>query len=68
MLAQIIDRLGSVMNAVVMSNGGKQLDIAPVPRPVTAIQRARERRHRESHEAFVRRMVAPDHHDERLEG
>lgn len=60
MLAQVVDRLGSVINATVVMNGGKKLDIKPVPRPVTEIQLARERDTVTRHDQFVRRMTAPD--------
>lgn len=60
MLAQVVDRLGSAINAIVVMNGGKKLDIKPVPRPVTEIQLARERDVLTRHDQFVRRMTSPD--------
>lgn len=57
MLAIIADRLGGVMNATVVMNGGKQLDIEPIHRPVTEIQLARERDKQDRHRKFVERML-----------
>lgn len=60
MLATIIDRLGDLMNAVVLTSGGQKLDIPRVERPVTELQAARERDAAERSRAFIRRMVSQE--------
>jgi hypothetical protein len=60
LLAQIFDRLGSLINAVVVMAGGTKLEIEPLQRPVTEIQRARERGNRNRYKAFAARMTRRD--------
>lgn len=43
LLTDIYDRLGDVIAAVVMSNGGKDPKVRPAPRPLTGLDRARKR-------------------------
>lgn len=64
LLAQIFDRLGSLINAVVVMNGGNKIDIEPLPRPVTEIQKVRAERERTGYRLFARRMTHRDTPDE----
>lgn len=57
LLAAIYDRLGQLMNAVVIVAGGEKLKIDPLPRPVSAIQKARESSKLERSKAFRFRMT-----------
>jgi hypothetical protein len=59
LMAQSFDRLGQLINAVVIMAGGKQVDIKPLPRPVTEIQRARERVVENDAREFAARMTNP---------
>lgn len=58
LLADVLDRLGDVIVAVVGSAGGKPPKLPPAPRPVTGVERARARRERLAHEALVDEVKA----------
>lgn len=45
-MAAVVDRLGEVIAGLVALSGGRPPKVKPVPRPVTAIDRARQRRSR----------------------
>lgn len=57
LLAAIYDRVGDLINAVIIMNGGKKLDTQPLKRPVTAIQKARQAHDHELSKAFRLRMT-----------
>jgi hypothetical protein len=57
-LAIIADRLTLVANVIARTAGAtSDLRIDPIPRPVTEMQRARERHEREREKAIYRRLV-----------
>lgn len=60
LLAAIYDRMGDLINAVIIMQGGKKIDTQPLKRPVTAIQRARVARAHELSKAFRFRMTNRD--------
>lgn len=55
-LAATIDRLGEVINAVLVSGGHKPRKIRPVPRPVTAATRVTNRRRQSKHDRVRTRV------------
>jgi hypothetical protein len=57
LLAGIYDRLAEVPNAIAAANGAKPRKVKPYPRPVTAIERVRERRARQKHRSIVARLL-----------
>lgn len=63
-LDSVLDRLGEVVGAVIGGAGGKPPRIKPAPRPVTALERVRERVAEAKHNAVVelvnerRRIIA----------
>lgn len=52
-LYDIADRLGEVMAAVLVAGDRKAPKIRPMPRPVTAVERARARKETERHLSLV---------------
>ena len=64
LLAAIYDRLGQVMDVLVRVNGGEKLKLEPLPRPVSAIQRARELNKRERWKSFAYHMTHRDGDEE----
>lgn len=58
-LAVVADRLAEVANTIIGVNGGKPSRVQPMPRPVTAIDRARARLRREAADELERRLF-PD--------
>lgn len=59
-LAAMVDRLGVLIRALVSLNGGKPPDLDPYPRPVTAVDRLRERRGRERHLRLLGELLPHD--------
>lgn len=57
LLAGIYDRLAEVPNAIAAANGAKPRKVKPYPRPVTAMERVRERRAKRKHRSVVARML-----------
>lgn len=57
LLAAIFDRLAEIPNAIAASNGAKPRKVPPYPRPVTAIEKVRERRRRLKHTQVVARVL-----------
>lgn len=55
-LAAVVDRLAEVANAIFASGGGKPSRARPYPRPVTAFDRARAKRHREAADDMVAQL------------
>ncbi|HEY9374538.1 hypothetical protein [Streptomyces sp.] len=55
-LAAVVDRLAEVANAVVAAAGGNPSRVRPWPRPVTAFDRARTKRHREAADDMVTQL------------
>lgn len=59
-LATISDQLQVIANILVAANGGKAGAVKPYPRPVTALQKARERRRYDQHQSLVARVLPAD--------
>lgn len=57
MLTAIFDRLGEVPNAIAAANGAKPRKLKPAARPVTAIDKVRERRAHRKHRSIVSRVL-----------
>lgn len=57
LLAGIYDRLAEVPNAIAAANGAKPRKIRPYPRPVTAMERVRDRRAKQKHRSLVARLL-----------
>jgi hypothetical protein len=57
MLTAIFDRLGEVPNAIAAANGAKPRKIKPAARPVTAVEKVRERRAHKKHRSVVARVL-----------
>lgn len=57
LLTAIFDRLGEVPNAIAAANGAKPRKLKPYPRPVTAIERVRERKAEQKHRSVVSRVL-----------
>lgn len=57
LLAGIYDRLAEVPNAIAAANGAKPRKIKPYPRPVTAMERVRDRRAKQKHRSLVSRLL-----------
>ncbi len=57
LLAAIFDRLAEVVNTIAASSGAKPRKVPPYPRPVTAIERIRQRRIRAKHTQIVARVL-----------
>lgn len=55
-MAAIVDRLAEVANAVIASAGGKPGRVERYPRPVTAIDKARNRKAREAVNAMASKL------------
>lgn len=53
----MVDRLSAVFSALLAANHVKPPKIAPYPRPVTAMDKAREKRRRERHAELVGRVL-----------
>jgi hypothetical protein len=56
LLSYAVDRLGEVIVALAVSNGGKRRRVEPMPRPETALGRVRERRAKAKHKFTVARV------------
>lgn len=56
-LAAVSDRLLDVLNVLLMVNGNDPTDIKRLSRPVTAVERVREKNRRLTHEALVARVL-----------
>jgi hypothetical protein len=56
LLSVAVDRLGDLIQAHAASKGGKPRRVDPMPRPVTAIHRARERKTQRQHTFTVGRI------------
>lgn len=56
LLSYAVDRLGELIVAQAVSNGGKRRHVEPMPRPVTALHRMRENRARVRHKYTVARV------------
>lgn len=56
-LAVVSDRLLDVLNVLLVVNGNDPADIKRISRPVTAIERVREKQRRTAHEALVARVL-----------
>ncbi|MBF9135328.1 hypothetical protein I0C86_41495 [Plantactinospora sp. S1510] len=52
-LTDLLDRVGDLIRAVVASAGAKPKRMQPAPRPTTALDRARARRRRATHNRLV---------------
>ena len=57
LLTAIFDRLAETPQAIAAANGAKPRKVKPYPRPVTAIERVRERRAQRKHRAVVARVL-----------
>jgi hypothetical protein len=58
-LASVVDRLGEVTAVLINANGGKAKPPKPYPRPVTAWDRVRARRHQDAYEG-LKAVLFPD--------
>lgn len=58
-LAGLFDRVGELINTVIGVNGGKPRAAKPYPRPVTAADRVRAQRRRESQDATTALLFPP---------
>jgi hypothetical protein len=56
-LSTLVDRVGELINAVMASKGVRPRRIPPAPRPVTALQKLRERRRRVEHVSLVSKLL-----------
>lgn len=56
LLSYAVDRLGELIVAQAVGKGGKRRHVEPMPRPVTALHRMRERRARVKHSYTVARV------------
>lgn len=56
-LATVSDRLLDVLNVLLQVNGNDPSDIKRLSRPVTAIDRVREKQRRIAHESLVARVL-----------
>lgn len=56
-LADVVDRLGNVIQAVIAAAGTKPQRMAPAARPVTAVMRLRKQRRVEQHQRLVARVL-----------
>lgn len=65
-LADILDRLGNLVQAVIAAAGAKPPRVAPAPRPDTAVTRLRSQRRVERHHALVARVL-PDRRSDRAD-
>ncbi len=57
LLSVIANRLGDVVQAIVVSAGGKPHKVPPMPHPVTAFDRVRRRRTVQRHRSLVDRVI-----------
>jgi hypothetical protein len=57
LLAGIFDRLADVPNAIAAANGAKPRKVKPYPRPITAVERVRERKAKTKHRSVVARVL-----------
>lgn len=60
LLSVIADRQAETINAVIAAAGAKPGKVSPMPRPVTAVDRAKRRQQRATHEALVARVLPKD--------
>jgi hypothetical protein len=58
LLTDILDRLGDLFAAVIVTSGGKQPKVKPAPRPLTGVARFREQAARQKHLALVAEVEA----------
>jgi hypothetical protein len=58
LLTDILDRLGDVFAAVIVTSGGRQPKVKPAPRPLTGVARFREQAARQKHLALVAEVEA----------
>ena len=56
-MAEVRDLLAAVLTVLIKANGGKPQRPKPYPRPVTALQRMRERMRYSRHRDLVRRVL-----------
>lgn len=57
LLSGAVDRIAEVVNAIAASNGAKPRKVKPMPRPVTAFERVRERNAKKKHRSVVARVL-----------
>jgi hypothetical protein len=58
LLSSVLDRLGELISVSVVAAGAKKAPkVAPAPRPMTAIERIRQKRRWRRHESLVSRVL-----------
>jgi hypothetical protein len=57
LLSGVVDRIAEVVNAIAAANGAKPRKVKPMPRPVTAFERVRERKAKKKHRSVVARVL-----------
>lgn len=58
LLTSILNRLGELVQAVAVLGGAKPRKVPPAPHPVTAMDRARNRRRFEKHRSLAARVLS----------
>lgn len=59
-LANICDKLGQVVNVLIVANGGEAVRFDPYPRPQTAMAQLVPIRRQQQHESLVMRLTPKD--------
>jgi hypothetical protein len=59
LLSTLCDLTGQLIQVTVARGGGQARPIRPMPRPVTALQRARDRQRQQKHQSLVSRLLPP---------
>lgn len=59
LLTELADRVSELTQTVVAMGGGHPGAVRPLPRPETAVMRARRRRHREANQRLTARVLRP---------
>jgi hypothetical protein len=57
LLSGAVDRIAEVVNAIAAANGAKPRKVKPMPRPVTAFEKVRERQAKQKHRSVVARVL-----------
>ena len=62
-LAATVDRLGELVRVMIAQSGKTPPKLRPYPRPVTALERVKQRQRLDKHRALVARVLPHKQHE-----